>query len=65
MTEPAHLTICFRPDGRADFFPEGDADELARRLGRLVLIFAEHPEAVRCAAGACGGTCGHTAMVNA
>ena len=65
MTDAGHVTICFRSDGRADFFPEGDAEALARRLARLVAILAERPEAIRCAAGACDATCGHATVANA
>ena len=62
----SHLAICFRPDGTIDFYPEGsDRQELARRLGRLVEILHERPEAVRCAAGACDGTCGHAQLEQA
>ena len=61
-----HLTICFLPDGESKFYPEGnDRQELARRLARLVEILHERPEAIRCAAGACDGTCGHAQLEQA
>ena len=58
-----HITISFPPDGESKFYPEGDdRPELARRLTRLVQILHEHPEAIRCAAGACDGTCRHARL---
>lgn len=53
-----HITVCFRSDGTADFYPEGDdRQELAERLQRLVTILHDNPEAIACAAGACDGHC--------
>ena len=57
------LTICFETGGTVRFYPEStNADELAQRLGRLVDVLHERPEAVRCAAGACDGLCSHGAL---
>src|SRR5205823_3987401 len=55
----AHLTLCVDPDGRVDFFPQGDAAQVERALRLVLRTFAEHPEAIRCAAGTCDGGCGH------
>lgn len=47
-----HLTICFRPDGRVDFFPRtNDPADLAARLRRLLVTMIEFPGVIRCAAG--------------
>ena len=67
MTRHLHLEICFGADGVTNFYPQEDAtpqerETLALRFQHLVTILHEHPEATRCAAGACGGTCGHVAL---
>ena len=55
-----HLQICFGPNGRTDFFPEGhDREELARQLMKIVNLLHGKPRLIRCAAGACDATCGH------
>jgi hypothetical protein len=55
----AHLTICVSPSGGVKFYPEGDAAQLVRGLELVVRAFTERPETIRCAAGACDGTCPH------
>ena len=56
----AHLVLCVGPDGGVKFFPEAaDPHQLVRALEVIVRIFSEHPETIRCAAGACDGRCGH------
>ena len=61
MSAHAHLTICFGPGGGIDFYPDADADKeaIVAGLTRVVEILHDDPDAIRCAAGACDGTCGH------
>jgi len=49
----AHLTICIAPDGQVTFYPDGNPEQLVHALELLVRAFTEHPQAIRCAAGAC------------
>jgi hypothetical protein len=51
-----HLEICFLPDATAHFYPDTfKPHRLHRRLSRLIKILGQHPQAIRCAAGACQG----------
>ncbi|MBI4641421.1 MAG: hypothetical protein HY731_12050 [Candidatus Tectomicrobia bacterium] len=60
IAEIDHLTLCFLPDGTVNFYPETfDPERLYRRLKRVLKVFRQHPEALRCAVGACDGRCGH------
>jgi len=60
--EHLHITICFKPNDKINFYPEGDRKELAVRLRRVVDLLHDRPELIRCAAGACDGTCGHAEL---
>ncbi len=54
-----HVTLCVGPDGRVNFYPDGDPERLAERLAFIVQLFSERPTLIRCAVGACDGACGH------
>ena len=56
-----HLTLCFKPDGQVDFVPDtNDQAGLAERLAQLLELMHNHPRLVRCATGACDGSCEHS-----
>lgn len=46
MNQHSHLMICFRADGEAEFFPEGDSATIVTRFRELLQFFRKHPEAV-------------------
>lgn len=54
-----HLTLCLSGDGddvRVQFYPETtQPPRLARRLQKIIVALAEHPDQLVCAAGACDG----------
>ena len=56
---PAHLTPCVHWDGTVKFYPEGDPAQLEAGLRLALRTRREQPAAIRCAAGACDGGCGH------
>lgn len=51
-----HLCLDFTDDGQVNFFPTtNDPENLARRLAEVIRMFLEHPQTIRCAAGAHDG----------
>ncbi len=55
-----HLTLCFGPSGFVAYPDADNREQLASNLARLIQVLQDDPAAIRCLAGACDGTCGHS-----